>query len=96
MSKPFGTYDYVPRVRKVKHVKFFIQECCYDGTINTEAFERDINSFADDNPSFKILGVRIEAFKDSMIAVVTYLEDAKTGFTGEEDDYGTYEETDSD
>lgn len=96
MSKPFGTYDYVPRVRKVKHVKFFTQECAYDGTIDVVALEEQINQFADYNSDFKILGVRIEAFKDSMIAVVTYLENAKTGFIGEEDDYGTDEETDSD
>jgi hypothetical protein len=96
MSKPFGTYDYVPRVRKVKHVKFFSQYCGYDGTVNTCDLEKAINDFADKNPSFKILGVRIEGFKDSMIAVVTYLENAKDGFTGEEDYYGADEETDSD
>ncbi len=89
MSKPFGTYDYVPRVRKVKHVKIF-------RTKFVNNLEKDINRFADDNPSFKILGVRLHDFKDEIIAVVTYLEDAKTGFTGEEDYYGTDEETDSD
>lgn len=89
MSKPFGTYDYVPRVRKVKHVKIF-------RTKFVNNLEKDINSFADDNPKFKILGVRLHDFKDEIIAIVTYLEDAKTGFTGEEDYYGTDEETDSD
>lgn len=89
MSKPFGTYDYVPRVRKVKHVKIF-------RTKFVNNLEKDINCFADDNPKFKILGVRLHDFKDEIIAIVTYLEDAKTGFTGEEDYYGTDEETDSD
>jgi hypothetical protein len=90
MSKPFGTYDYIPRARKVKHVKFF------KTTSFVSNLERDINKFADDNPSFKILGVRLETFGEELIAVVTYLEDAKTGFTGEEDDYGADEETDLD
>ena len=90
MNKPFGVYDYVPRVRKVKHVKFFKSE-------HINKLEKDINEFADSNPSFKILGVRLENFKDTMVAVVTYLEDAKTGFTSEEDYYGdTDEERDSD
>ena len=96
MSKPFGVYDYVPRTRKVKHVKFFNQYCGYDGTVNTSDLEKAINDFADENPSFKILGVRIEGFNDSIIAVVTYLEDAKAGFTGEDDYYESDEERDSD
>lgn len=89
MGKPFGVYDYVPRTRKVKHVKIFRTKF-----INN--LEKDINGFADDNPKFKILGIRLHDFKDEIIAIVTYLEDAKTGFTGEEDYYGADEEADSD
>lgn len=96
MGKPFGVYDYVPRMKKVKHVKFFKQHVDMYGDVDIFDLERKVNNFADDNPRFKILGVRIESFKDSMIAVITYLEDAKTGFTGEEDYYGADEETDSD
>ena len=96
MSK-FENYIPRPRVpRKVKHVKFFNQYCGYDGTVDTCALEKMINDFADENPSFKILGVRIEGFNDSLIAVVTYLEDAKGGFTGEEYEYGADDERESD
>lgn len=93
MSKPFGTYDYIPRSRKVKHVKMFEADTIAD-------LETAINTFADENPNFKILGVRVAfnpvALQKMLFATVTYLEDAKTGFTGEEDYYGADEERDSD
>lgn len=89
MGKPFGVYDYVPRTRKVKHVKFFNSK-------HLGRLEKDINAFADDNPKCKVLGVRVEQFQNELVAVVTYLEDAKGGFTGEEDYYGADEEADSD
>lgn len=89
MGKPFGVYDYVPRTRKVKHVKFFKSQ-------HLGRLEKDINTFADDNPKYKVLGVRVEQFQNDLVAVVTYLEDAKGGFTSEEDYYGADEEADSD
>lgn len=93
MSKPFGIYDYIPRPRKVKHVKMFEADTIAD-------LETAINTFADENPNFKILGVRVAfnpvALQKILFATVTYLEDAKTGFTGEEDYYGADEERDSD
>ena len=75
-----GAYDYIPRNRKVKHVKFFKSK-------RTDNLEKYINDFADSNPAFKILGVRIDTLDSDIIAVVTYLEDAKSGFTGETDYY---------
>ena len=93
MSKPFGTYDYVPRVRKVKHVKIFEAD-------SASELESEINMFADEHPEFKILGVRVAfnpvCLQKMLFATVTYLEDAKSGFTGEEDYYGADEERDSD
>lgn len=90
MNKPFGVHDYAPQTRKVKHVKIFRTKF-----INN--LEKDINGFADDNPKFKILGVRLHDFKDEIIAIVTYLEDAKNNFNwyGDYED-GTDEERDSD
>ena len=75
-----NNYDYIPRARKVKHVKFFKSK-------RTDNLEKYINDFADSNPAFKILGVRIDTLGTDIIAVVTYLEDAKSGFTGEADYY---------
>ena len=75
-----NSYDYIPRTRKVKHVKFFKSK-------RTDNLEKYINDFADSNPAFKILGVRIDTLDADIIAVVTYLEDAKSGFTGEADYY---------
>ena len=93
MSKPFGTYDYIPRPRKVKHVKMFEADTIAD-------LETAINTFADENLSFKILGVRVAfnpvALQKMLFATVTYLEDAKSGTSYEGDDYGTDEERDSD
>lgn len=93
MSKPFGTYDYVPRVRKVKHVKIFEADAASE-------LESEINKFADEHPEFKILGVRVAfnpvCLQKMLFATVTYLEDAKSGFIGEEDYYGADEERDSD
>ena len=89
MGKPFGVYDYVPRTRKVKHVKFFSSK-------HLGRLEKDINTFADDNPKCKVLGVRVEQFQNELVAVVTYLEDAKDGSTSEDYEYGADEEADSD
>lgn len=81
-------YNYVPRVRKVKHVKFF--KC-----IDLDRLESSINTFADDHPDYKILGIRVEPLDHGIVlAVVTYLEDSKT--LGEGDYYESYEESDSD
>lgn len=91
MSKPFGTYDYVPRVRKVKHVKFLFHSCLED-------LENEINKYADDHPEYKILGIKLMEDSNRMfIATITYLEDAKNGqMVYDGDDDGSDEERDSD
>lgn len=94
MSKPFGTYDYIPRVKKVKHVKMFEADTVLE-------LETSINDFADQNPTFKILGVRVAfnplALAPGYFAAVTYLEDAKNGqMVYDGDDDGSDEERDSD
>lgn len=90
-----NTYDYIPRKRKVKHVKLLKERF-----IN--ALEDAINKFADDHPEYKVLGIRIQPmqggseFGTSYLACVTYLEDAKDDILEVEDDYGTDEEGDID
>lgn len=64
-------YLSVPRPRKVKHAKFIFGSCLED-------LETEYNTFADDHPEYKILGIKL--MEDSMgmfILTVTYLENAK-------------------
>lgn len=67
-------YLSVPRPRKVKHVKF-IEE------YSLEDLEVSINNFADDNPEFKILGIKLVnnplIGQPNFIGVITYLENTK-------------------
>lgn len=93
MHRNLDDYGYIPRTRKVKHVKIFEADAASE-------LESEINKFADEHPEFKILGVRVAfnpvCLQKILFATVTYLEDAKSGFTGEEDYYGADEERDSD
>lgn len=93
MHRNLDDYGYIPRTRKVKHVKIFEADTASE-------LESDINKFADEHPEFKILGVRVAfnpvALQKMLFATVTYLEDAKSGTSYEGDDYGADEERDSD
>lgn len=90
-----NTYDYVPRKKKVKHVKLFDERF-------VGGMEKAINTFVDEHPEYKILGIRISPVVDEprrdifYIGCVTYLEDAKDDVVDVEDDYGTDEEGDID
>lgn len=88
MRSKFDNYLNTPRTRKVKHVKFFT-------AMNLDHLESEINSFSDDHPEYKILGIKLTIDGGKFIGVVTYLEDAKGVEYGEYYD-DSYEETDSD
>ena len=82
--RKFDNYLGIPRPRKVKHVKFFIDK-------SLENLEIGINSFTDNNPNFKLLGVRVFQNDDwEYVATVTYLEDANSVI------YDDYDERDYD
>ena len=93
MKKSFDDYLGVRRPRKVKHVKIFLHN-------NPFRLEDQINQFADDHPYYKILGVKVGSYEDpdginSLMAVVTFLEDSKETVFGDYEDDAD-EERDSD
>lgn len=73
----YSTYS--PRPKKVKHVHFIMD-------MSLIALERDINTFADDNPDLKILGIRLMNAEGAYVATITYLCNAP----GEFDNYDDY------
>lgn len=83
-SKRFTDYLGTPRPRKVKHVKFIEAN-------SLEKLEELVNGFADENPDYKILGIKLTlspfALLPLYICAVTYLENAKgVEYTDYEDD----------
>lgn len=80
-NNSYGRYTYnEPRTKKVKHVKLFTSQYA-------NALENEINEFADNNPEFKVLGIKIQPCdRYGLLAVVTYLEDAKDQEADYEDD----------
>lgn len=93
MKKSFDDYLGVRRPRKVKHVEIFLNDSPF-------RLRDQINQFADDNPYYKILGVKISPYDDpegyySLMAVVTFLEDSKETVFGDYEDDAD-EERDSD
>ena len=60
--------DYRRFVKKVKHVHFVMRT-------SLATLENSVNDFADNNPEYKILGIRLLAEEKNFIAVITYLCD---------------------
>lgn len=85
MNRRIDDYLGVPRVRKVKHLKFIFNSCL-------EELEEDFNKFVDEHPKYKILGARLMEDSGGMfILTVTYLEDSG-GFNTYEDKDDSYED----
>ena len=76
---------FFPRPRKVKHVHFIAD-------MSLIGLERDVNEFADENPAYKILGIKLANAEGMYIATITYLCDAP----GEFDNYGDYSDEEED
>lgn len=65
--KNWKNNDYRRFVKKVKHVHFIMRS-------SLATLENSVNDFADDNPEYKILGIRLSVENEkAYIAVITYL-----------------------
>ena len=72
--------SYTPlRPKKVKHVHFIAD-------MSLMGLEREVNTFADEHPEYKILGIKLVNAEGLYISTITYLCDAP----GEFDNYDDY------